>query len=199
MKNQIREWFAAHEDDGGDFFACTSGYPLSVVPPKPTTETTVYCTKTHCLHKLVHDLGGKQSFAAIMRGGLPSDDDLDWLRSQVASQRLLFLGDADPADLLTFAWLRECLPIKYCGLSDSLLLQCGVELRDNLTIQLAESDVAALPLLTECFGNLQDDLGSWCSGLLSSGRKIEVEALFSFASVTPTEIEAALLRRDGGE
>lgn len=193
MKSQIREWFATHEDGDGGFFACPSGSPFSVVPPKPDTQTIVYCTKTHCLSRLVHDLGGKQSFAAMMRGGLPSDDDVDWLRSQTASRRLLYLGDADPADLLTFAWLRECLPIQYAGLSDALLVRCGVELRDNLTIPLTESEIAAMPLVTKCLGDLQSLLGAWCSGLLSSGRKIELEALLSFATRTPSEVETALL------
>jgi hypothetical protein len=198
MERRIRDWFEAHEDGAGDFFACPSGYPFTVVPPKPATETIVYCTKTHCLHKLVHDLSGKQSFAAIMRGGLPSHDDMCWLQSQVGSQRLTFLGDADPADLLTYSWLREHLPIKYGGLSDYVLLQCGVELSDRLTIKLAESEVAALSLLGECLGDITTLLGPWCSGLLASGRKIEMEALFSFATCTPYELEAALLGNTEG-
>jgi len=103
------------------------------------------------------------------------------------------LGDADPSDLLIFALLRESLPIEYAGLNDQLLLNSGVELQGHLTIPLADSEVAALPLVSECFGDLPNHLGTWCSGLISSGRKIEVEALFSFASGTSTEIEAALL------
>lgn len=193
MRESIREWFVTHELDGGDFFACSSGYPWSVVPPKPDSETVVYCTKTHCLSKLIHDLGGKQSFAAILRSGLPSDEELDWIRTQVSSRRLLFLGDADPADLLTFAWLRECVPVTYSGLSDVLLMNCGVELQDNLTIQLAESEVSALPLIKACLGDLHSHLGRWCADLLLSGRKVELEALFSFAKCTPPEIEFALL------
>jgi hypothetical protein len=84
--------------------------------------------------------------------------------------------------LLVFAWLRECLPIEYGGLSDRLLLQCGVELNDNLTLELKESETAALPLVAECLGDLTSHLGPWCRGLLASGRKIEMEALFSFAA-----------------
>jgi hypothetical protein len=103
------------------------------------------------------------------------------------------LGDADSADLLIFAWLRERLPIDYRGLGDELLIQCGVELCDNLTIPLTESEVAALPLVMNCVGDLQSQLGPWCSALLSSGRKIEIEALMSFATCTPPELESALL------
>jgi hypothetical protein len=147
MKQAIYEWFAAHESGDGDFFLSPNGHPFSVVPPKSPTATIVYCTKPHCLHRLIHDLGGEHSFAAIMRSGLPCDNDLEWLRSQVDRQRLLFLGDADPADLLTLASLRDCLPIQYVGLTDALLLKCGVELDDRLTIPLTEPESATLPFV----------------------------------------------------
>jgi len=107
------------------------------------------------------------------------------------------LGDAAPPDLLIFSWLRDRLPIQYVGLTDQLLLQCGVELRDNLTVQLAESEIAALPLVAQCLGDLPTHLGEWCSGLLFSGRQICVEALISFAAWPWSELEAALLGRDG--
>jgi hypothetical protein len=198
MEREIRDWFARHDGDDGDFFVTTSAHPFAVIPPKPDTDTVVYCTKQHCILGLIHKLGGPPRFAAVLRGGLPSDDDANWLVSQVGSRRLLFLGDADPSDLLAFYWLRERLPIQYAGLSDQLLLQCGVELRDNLTIQLAESEVAALPLVHQCLGDVPSQLGQWCSDLLASGRKIELEALFSFATCTPSELEAALLKDTRG-
>jgi hypothetical protein len=197
MERQIRDWFARQKCGDGDFFVPTSSYPFAIIPPKANTDTFVYCTKQHCILRLVHELGRNPSFAAILRGGLPSDDDAKWLCSLVGSRRLLFLGDADPSDLLIFSWLREHLPIQYGGLMDQLLLQCGVELSDNLSIQLVESEMAALPLVTQCLGDLSSHLGPRCSGLLSSGRKIEVEALFSFATCTPSELEAALLGRNG--
>lgn len=193
MEPQIRDWFARHENGDGDFHVATSCDPFTVIPPKPNSDTIVYCTKQHCLLKLVHELGGNHSFGAILRGGLPSDEDANWLRCQVGSRRLLFLGDADPADLLIFSLIREHFPIEYRGLSDQLLMQCDVELSANLTIQLAESELAALPSVTQCLGNLTSHLGPWCSSLLSSGRKIELEALFSFATCAPSELEAALL------
>ena len=193
MEPQIRDWFANQENANGDFYIATSGHPFTVIPPKPNTDTIVYCTKQHCILKLVHELGSNHSFGVILRSGLPSDEDANWLCSEVGSRRLLFLGDADPSDLLIFSWLHERLPIEYGGLTDQLLVQCGVEMSDNLTIQLAEFELAALLLVTQCLGDLTSQLGPWCSGLLSSGRKIEVEALFSFATCTPSELEAALL------
>jgi hypothetical protein len=194
IKRQIQEWFETHEDGDGDFFISPSGYPFSVIPPKADTESIVYCTKQHCLLELVRELGDDHTVAAVMRGGLPSVEEADWLSSMVGSRRLLFLGDADPADLLIFAWLREHLPVQHVGLSDRLLRQCGVESRDNLTIALSEPEVSALPLVTQCLGALMGYLGPRCSRLLFSGRKTELEALFSFAACGPSELEAALLQ-----
>lgn len=194
MEREIRDCFAKYENSAGDFVLATSGWPFTVIPPKASTDAILYCTKQHSLLGLIQKLDRDPNFEAILRYGLPSEEVADWLRSQVGSRRLLFLGDADPADLLIYSWLRERLPIQYAGLSDELLLRCGVELSDHLTIQLAESEVAALPLVRQCLGDLPRHVGQWCSDLLNSGRKIEVEALISFATCTPSELEAALLR-----
>ncbi|MEM8944585.1 MAG: hypothetical protein AAGD11_05315 [Planctomycetota bacterium] len=145
------------------------------------------------MSKLIHDLDGKQSFGAIMRSGLPLDEDMSWIGAQVSSRRLLFFGDADPVDLLIFAWLREHLSVTYAGLSDDLLRKCEVDLRDNFTIQLTEPEVSALQLVEACLGDVHSYIGGWCTDLLLSGRKVELEALFSFATCTPLEFEAALL------
>lgn len=195
MERKIRDWFATHEDDQGDFFVATRDRPFSVIPPTAGIKEIMYCTKQHCLRRLLRDLGGQLHMAAVMRGGLPSSDDVEWLRGQVGSQRMLFLGDADPCDLLTYALLREHLPIDYVGVSDGLLLRCGVDLDESLTIQLVPPEIEALSLIVECLGDLESQLGPWCAGLLSLGRKIEMEALFSFANFPAVEIEAAILKR----
>ena len=91
------------------------------------------------------------------------------------------------------AWLRERIEITYLGISDKLLSQCAVPLGDNLTITLSDSELAALPLMSQCFCDAQTQLGQWCSDLLRSGRKIELEALFNFATCKPTDMEAAFV------
>lgn len=163
-------------------------------------------------------------FAAVLRNGLPSEADASWLAtiadnpsancsrplrdrlidanspesSEVTdlgySSRLVFLGDADPADLLIFAWLRELVAIEYCGLSDALLQKCGVPFENRLTIDMKPSEIAAMPLVAEHLGDLPALLGPWCAGLLAAGHKIELEALFSFATATPPQIATALVR-----
>lgn len=193
MGNAIRDWFASHQNGDGDFFVAAGCDPFTVIPPRSTNNTIIYSTKKHNVLRLAHDLGSELAFGAVLRCGLPSSEDIDWLRTFVGSRRLIFLGDADPADLLTFALLREHLPIEYIGLTDQLLTKAEVEPGDHLTIALSDSEAAALPLLSDCFGELSSHLGYWCSSLLSSSRKIEVEALLSFANCSPSELQAALM------
>ena len=132
-------------------------------------------------------------FAAVLRHGLPSEADASWLAATAGWRRLLFLGDADPADLLIYAWLREraCLQknlaIEYCGLSDTLLQKCGVPFENRLTIEMKPSELAAMPLIAEHLGDLTALLGPWCAGLLAAGHKIELEAPFSFATCGPAQ------------
>ncbi|MCA9264430.1 MAG: hypothetical protein KDA60_11300 [Planctomycetales bacterium] len=193
MKNRIRNLFTEHGDGDGDFIVAMSDSPLSVICPKKTAEAVVYSTKPHCTRGLSHELGDRMPFTAVLCCGLPSDEDLSQLRTIVESRRLIFLGDADPADLLTFALLRETMPTEYAGMSDQLLRKCGVPLQDELSSPLAASELAALPFVRECVGDLPRRLGPWCSGLLDSGRKVELEALFSFATVSPSAVAAALV------
>jgi hypothetical protein len=135
MKNQIRDWFEQHDCGGGDFCIAPRSYPFDVVPPTLATDTVLYCTKPHTILKLLHELGEEPPFAAVLRRGLPSEADADWLAATAGSRRLLFLGDAD----------------------------------------------------------LPSSLGPWCAGLLNAGRKIELEALFSYANCGTAKIAANIL------
>jgi hypothetical protein len=105
----------------------------------------------------------------------------------------VFLGDADPADLLIYVWLRERLAIEYRGLSDVLFEKCGVPFENHLTIEMKPSERAAMPLIVQHLGDLPSTLGPWCAGLLATGRKIELEALFSFTTRNPAQIAAAFI------
>ena len=191
MPCPIRDWFATHED--GDFFIAPRSQSLSVAPPHTTADTVVYCTKQHCLSRLIPGAGDPPSFGAVLRCGLPSDADVGALASIVGKRRLLFLGDADPPDLLIFSWLRERIDIHYLGVSDELLRRCSVELSDHLSIPLSDTEAAAMPLVLKSGVDLQSQLGAWCSSWLTSGKKIELEALFNFARCTPTELAAKLV------
>jgi hypothetical protein len=193
MKNQFRDWFDQHDGGDGDFCIAPRSYPFDVVPPTLATDTVLYCTKPHTILKLLHELGEEPPFAAVLRRGLPSEADADWLAATAGSRRLLFLGDADPADLLIYAYLRERLAIEYRGLSDELLVKCGVPFENRLTIEMKPSERAAMPLVLQHLCDLPSSLGPWCAGLLNAGRKIELEALFSYANCGTAKIAANIL------
>jgi hypothetical protein len=198
MKDKIRQWFEQHDisrDDinDGDFYIPDRSYPFDVIPPRADSEAVLYCTKKSCLHRFVTSLENPPTFGAVAYAGLPPEDDMEWLHKLVGSRRLLFWGDADPADLLAYAWLRELLPIEHVGISDRLLSECKVVVNENYTIELSSLERAALPLIAECLGDLTKLLGPECGGLLSAGRKIEMEVLLGFHQCTPQEMEAALL------
>jgi hypothetical protein len=201
MQHPIREWFEQHDGDDGDFCIAPRSVPFDVVPPTDATDTVLYCTKPHPIFKLLHDLGDDKRgdwppLAAILRRGLLSESDANWLAAIAGSRRLFFFGDADPADLLIYAWLHERLTIEYCGLSDVLLQKCGVPFANRLTIEMKSSELAAMPLVAEHVGDLPALLGPWCAGLLTAGRKIELEALFSFSTCGPSQIAEAFTRCD---
>jgi hypothetical protein len=203
MQHPIRDWFEQHDGDDGDFCIPPHSYPFDVVPPTDATDTVLYSTKQHPILKLLHELddemqgdeklGDWPPFAAVLRYGLSSESDAAWLAETVGSRRLVFLGDADPADLLIYAWLREHFAIEYRGLNDTLLQKCGVPFENRLTIEMKPSERAAMPLVTEHLRDLPSTLGPWCLGMLNAGRKIELEALFSFAACAPAQIAAAIL------
>lgn len=196
MKDKIRQWFEQPGVWDGDFFIARRTDSYDVIPPAWDMDAVIYCTKKHCIGQLVRSLEGRTNFGAVSRYGLTSEGDMEWLRSFVGSRRLLFWGDADPADLLHYAWLREELSIEYAGMSDRLLAECRTALADHMIINFRDdSERAALPLVRECLGDLAELLGPLCAGLLETGRKIEMEALLSCKQCTPQEMESALLFR----
>lgn len=189
--DRVRNWFVDHDGDG-DFAISPQDHPFSVVPPASTSPCILYTTKPRSvLVPFSHtSLGFPCGF--IGRYGLPDDRDLDWLRFTAQGRALIYLGDADPPDLLVFAWLRAHLRVLYRGLNDSLLAECGVALRDQISISQSGSEMAAMPLVRECLPDLGDLLGGECTAILNSGRKIEVEAMISFATAGPSAIVNAM-------
>jgi hypothetical protein len=178
----IRKWFIDLDD--GEFLQ-PRGYPYVVVPPSPTSKFFLYTTKRDgILSKFALD-PGIHSFGVIGRYGLPDEEDVEWLKSAAGGRQFLFVGDADPPDLLVFSWLRSRLNIAFRGLNDTLLQKCGVILNDRNTIRLSPTEAAAMQLARQQLPDLVELLGPNCTALLNAGRKIEVEALISFATVEP--------------
>lgn len=194
MACEIRDYF--ERTDGGDFFVAGRNQPFSVLPPRSDTDTVLFFSKTTPYARLCQTLGDELRYAAVARGCLPFEEEVDWMRQFVGERRFLFLGDADPVDLLMFAWLQQRLPIEHAGLTDELLRATGTPFEDHLTIKLNQQEINALPLVERFLSDLTGLIGPWCAGLLSTGRKVEVEAMLSCSTCSPAGMQNALLAGD---
>lgn len=188
----IRQWFVEH--DGDDEFSIPPwDAPYQVIPPPPGAGRLLYATKPWTVLRLFAGRSSELPVGLIGRVGLPHDGDVPWLRSGASGCRILFVGDADPCDLLIFAWLRRRLEISFRGLNDSLLRSCGVSITDSITIRQSESEQAAMPLVTGFLPDFPNLVGDGCAAILKRGRKLEFESLVSNAAVTPLEVVDALM------
>jgi hypothetical protein len=188
--DDIRRWFLEHED--GDFVVPPRDHPYSVVPPSSPSQTIIYTTKPRSLLAPLTDRDAASTYGVIGRCGLPSESDVHWLRRVADGFNLLFVGDADPPDLLVFSWLRSRMSLSFRGLNDTLLKECGVALGDHITIRHSPGEAAAMPLAVQCIPDWESLLGPDCTTLMKSGWKIETEALISFATVKPDVILEAI-------
>ena len=171
--DKLTAWFDDHDD--GKFAHPARTHPFRVIGPTPSASTVLYTTKPEC----VLALAGCETDLAIGligRCGLPNEDDVAWLRMLVRDRVVCFLGDADPVDLLVFAWLRSRIDVKYAGVSDFFLSNIGISWNDRVTIPLSDSESGALALLADLCPDFQILLGSQCPALLDRGRKLEIEA-----------------------
>ena len=178
--DKIAAWFNDHDD--GDFARPSRTHPFKVIGPTPSTQTILYMTKPQCL-LVPEDYETDLATGLIGRYGLPNEDDVAWLRLLVGDRIVCFLGDADPVDLLVFAWLRSRIVAKYAGISDLLLANIGVSWNDRMTIPLSESESAALALVAEFCPDFRLLLGPQCADLLDRGRKLELEAATVYPGV----------------
>jgi len=173
----IARWFSDHAD--GEFLRAAVGDPYAIGRSDNETGRVLYTTKpttlAHALRR--HDLTTRVT--TIGRYGLPNEQDVTTLLSFARGRPFAFLGDADPVDLLIFAWLRSYLPIKYLGINDLLVETIGVEIDDTTAIPLSNSELSSLPLLAVTCPDYRDLLGPKCAHLLDSGSKLEIEIIAS--------------------
>ncbi len=168
---QIESWF--HRYDDGDFSILPSDSPSMLRGDFDHAGTILYLTKRHCLDRIRNVSELKSPFSVIARYGLPTSRDL--ARLQKTSTSRIFIGDADPVDLLIFAWLREHLPITWIGVNDKFLEQHGTREIPSIRIPCSESETSALELLRTLCPDYRELLGPYCSSLMEIGLKIEVE------------------------
>ncbi|MCE9528109.1 MAG: hypothetical protein K8R36_18870 [Planctomycetales bacterium] len=168
----IEKWFREHDD--GDFSIVPAGIPSVRGGETLAPRTLIYTTKQYCLPR-IEISAFVQPVATLARYGLPSRDDLDFLRGSGSEISRLFFGDADPPDLLVFAWLREHLPIQWAGVSDDFLNSRSYAGYPGIHIRLSDSERAAVAELGRLCPDYRKLLGDSCASLLENGMKIELE------------------------
>lgn len=178
--SRISIWFTQHDD--GEFLRLPATHPYSVTVPSSGTRYILYTTKPTSVLGALEKGRGQRSMQVVGRAGLPNAEDVVWLRALMSDRPVAFLGDADPTDLLVFAWLRSQMPVSYIGVDDMLVQKLGVVVEDSLTIPLTNVEKAALALLADVFPDYKGAIGPQCAALLDRGRKIEIEAVISFAA-----------------
>ena len=175
VASEISAWFRGK--GAGELVQLPATHPYSVTVPSPGTRHLLYTTKPACVLRALEEGGGPASIQVVGRAGLPNEDDAAWLRTLVGDRIVLFLGDADPADLLVFAWIRSQIPVSYVGVSDLLVQKLGASVEDSATIPLAADERTAVSLLTNFCPDYRAIVGPQCAELLDRGRKIEMEAV----------------------
>jgi hypothetical protein len=183
---RIEYWFRSH--NGGEF--CSSerwGY--TIVPPPSSAGAIIWTTKEHSVEPAICNAPESANLEMVARYGLPRSADVSHLLNFVGSQRLMFLGDMDPDDLLVFSWLRENLspkPIEYLGVGEKFLADRRVEIPDSFRIRLSDSEIESLKLLKTVSPDYRALIGDRCAMLLDDGYGIEIEAVVSsLGTVTP--------------
>jgi hypothetical protein len=193
---RIESWFRAHED--GEFCQSPLDCPFELANVSSSCRTLIYTTKRHCVRRLIEVSGANARVGMIGRYGLPCKDDVERIVNLKGDRMCIFLGDADPPDLLVFAWIRAHLPISWWGVSDAFLAAFGVEPTTNRTVRLSDSELLALAEVNELCPDFRDLLGPKCASLLDDGRKLELEGAVNFATVGSRICrQASGLRSDG--
>ena len=169
----IETWFRAHED--GEFGILPPDHASALRGERRAARTIIYTTKPHCLSRIISLSGFPQPIAMIGRYGLPATTDLAFFDDLAERASCVFVGDADPPDILVFAWLKEHIPIAWSGVNDEWLLprdKCDLA---AISIPMSNAEKSTVPELSSFCPGFRDMLGECCSSLLDSGFKIEVE------------------------
>lgn len=191
--DKISAWFLSNDGDG-EFTVCDRGMPYTVIGPTRKSSHVVIATKVATMVSAFQQSSIFLDVGLVARAGLPQEVDVAWVRDLIRGRRAVFLGDADPVDLLVFAWWRAQLPdisIAYVGINDSYLDISKVSLSESHTIPMSDSEVRAMQLCSEALPDLAQVVGQRCANLLSQGRKLEIEGVVSASGNTAALLSIA--------
>jgi len=171
------------EDDGGNLLAPTVEYPYQLINVRKEARKIVYSTKPRSAFRVFEKQIAAGHLALLGRYGLPDKQDVDGILQVINGRECVFIGDADPQDVLVFAWLRTHVHLNWIGVSDVFLELMRTCLTNDITIELSrvEREVARqVPLFCPDF---KDFLGPNCGALFDAGKKLELEGAMNLATI----------------
>lgn len=169
----IESWFRANEDS--QFCEYPSDHRSVQTGHHSDARTIIYTTKNHCLPRIRGLTKLEPPIATVGRYGLPSSHDLPLIQGSSPSIDRIFVGDADPPDILVFSWLREYVPIRWHGVNDEFLVRHGNRDYGGIRIPLSDAERETVRKLPQFCPDFRELLGEYCSSLLDDGFKIELE------------------------
>ena len=156
---EIESWFRKHGD--GEFVIMPPEHGSIVLGDRAASRTIIYTTKLSCLAQNLHAFDVAHPVMMLGRYGLPLATDLSHLDGTPFGMRYHFLGDADPPDILAFAWLREHVAIGWLGVNDALL-NGSQNSADVLTaLPMSEAERASMQVLPTLCPDFRDLLGPY--------------------------------------
>lgn len=178
---RVTEWFSLLTGDG-EFELANGGSAFTVVPPASARRPTLITSKACPYLQAAQVIEPSSRPGLFARRGLPSVGDVRWLRKVIGSGRAVFLGDLDTPDLLFFAFLRHCLRprrIVYLGVSDEYMHELRIAVPRRYRIKATPNERKSLSVLNEVMPDWWDLVGEESFRIVSSGYKIEIEAIVS--------------------
>lgn len=176
--SEIESWFRDHED--GEFVVLLSKHPSTVIGDRSAPRTVVYTTKPSFLARHLQRFDLAHPVLIVGRPGLPQSTDLAHLERSPVVTNCFFLGDADPPDILIYAWLREHVAIGWLGVRDELLDRVPSTDRPRMQIPMSDAEKQTMRVLPDLCPDFRGLLGPYCSSALDRGSKIELEAAMNF-------------------
>jgi len=175
--------FSGDEDNDGNLFAPSVENPYKIFNVTSEPRMVVYCTKPDSAFRVFQKAIDAHEVTLLGRYGLPNERDLNWLLQTIYGRQCIFIGDADPQDVLVFTWLRTYFPLRWIGVSDAFLDSMKTFLTDNLTIELSRIEKEAAREIPALCPDFKELLGPNCGVLFDANKKLELEGAMNFAII----------------
>lgn len=159
LVSPIDDWFTRHLDDG-EVGRWPKPHPL--LGSVCAGGTVFLTTKPSVGAALLEKLGHPPSMAIMGTPGLPGQDQVAWLSTELERSSVAFLGDLDPPDLLIFAFLKRSLGVElnYAGISDRMLIATKLHSRTStFVISQSAAELSSQSLLREAIPSLRSMVG----------------------------------------